>query len=310
MKITKAFFAVLFAVLIAGCAGGDKMAGNGFDIVCSSFPPYDFARNIARGGAQVRLLLPPGSDSHSYDPKPADIIAVQDADLFIFGGGESDEWVERILDSVDFPEENTLAMTSCVKTVNEQAKEGMEGGDDGEVDEHVWTSPVNAIKICEKITDILCERDSENAALYRRNFSDYKEKLISLDDGFRDAVRGGVRKTLVFGDRFPFRYLADEYGLDWWAAFPGCAEMTEPSAKTVCFLIDKVRAEKIPVVFYVEFSNGKICDTIAGETGAKPMLLHSCHNLTAAEFKSGIDYVDIMQKNIAAIKEALGDGAN
>lgn len=310
MKKLKALFAVLFALLITGCGSGTYDADGRLDIVCSSFPSYDFARNVAGEKARVTLLLPPGTDSHSYDPKPSDIIAVQNADLFICGGGESDEWVKRILDSVDFPEEKILEMTACVDVVEEEHDHEHTHEHEHEIDEHVWTSPANAAKICAEIRDILCTADSGNAEYYAENYSAYEKELCELDSDLRNISENAVRRTLVFGDRFPFRYLTEAYGLAWEAAFPGCAEMTEPSAKTVCRLIDFVREEDIPVVFYVEFSNHKICDTIAAETGARPMLLHSAHNLTAQEFKNGVGYIDIMKENIKAIREALGDGTN
>lgn len=311
MEKLKALFAVLFALLASGC-GGAYVSDNRIDIVCSSFPSYDFARNIAGDKARVTLLLPPGADSHSYDPKPADIIAVQNADLFICGGGESDEWVKRILGSVDFPEEKILKMTDCVEAVEEEHdhEHNHSHSHEHEIDEHVWTSPENAAKICAEIRDVLCAADSGNNEYYTENYSVYEAQLRGLDAELRQIGENAVRHTLVFGDRFPFRYLTDAYGFEWEAAFPGCAEMTEPSAKTVCRLIDFVRSEDIPIVFYVEFSNHKICDTIAAETGAKPMLLHSAHNLTAQEFESGIGYIDIMKENIKAIREALCDGTN
>lgn len=296
--------------LLGACAPQNKEGEDSISIVCTNFPPYDFARNIAGDNASVKLLVPPGSDTHSYDPTPKDIIAVSNADIFIYGGGESDEWANEILEAASSKPGSIIAMTDLVNTFSEELKEGMEGEQEEGADEHVWTSPKNAQVICVSIADALCKADEKNAQLYRSNLAEYCARLEELDTELRDIVASAKRKTLVFGDRFPFRYLTEEYGIDYYAAFPGCAEMTEPSAKTVSFLIDKVKAEKIPVVLYTEFSNHKICDTIAEATGAKTRMLHSCHNLTKQEFESGEGYIELMQKNTEVIKEALGDGSD
>lgn len=304
----KLIFAAVCALMLCACTPQDTQTDK-LSIVCASFPPYDFARNIAADRAQVRLLVPPGSDSHSYDPTPSDVIAVENADIFIYGGGESDEWARDILDAADVKPKSIIQMCGEVELLEEERVEGMqvhheeEEGEE-ETDEHVWTSPKNAQAVCAAIERELSRLDADAADIYSRNLSEYNARLEELDAEFRSAVQSGG-KTLIFGDRFPFLYLTREYGLDYYAAFPGCAELTEPAAKTVAFLIDKVKEEKIPVVFYTEFSNHKICDTIAYETGAEPRLMHSCHNLTKSEFESGVGYIELMQGNAEAIREAL-----
>jgi zinc transport system substrate-binding protein len=177
--------------------------------------------------------------------------------------------------------------------------------DKPEYDEHIWTSPKNAKLIVQKISDTLCEIDSVNANLFKKNTKAYLAKLDELDSKFQDTVKNGVRNTIVFGDRFPFRYFADAYKLRYFAAFPGCSTETDVNPATVKFLIDKIRAEKIPVVFHVELSNQKMAATISEATGAKVRLLHAAHNITKADFKSGRGYLDIMTKNVSALKEAL-----
>ncbi|MDR1748534.1 MAG: metal ABC transporter substrate-binding protein, partial [Spirochaetaceae bacterium] len=177
--------------------------------------------------------------------------------------------------------------------------------EESEYDEHVWTSPVNAIRIAQVISDTLCALDGDRAETYRRNTAAYTGKLQELDASFRAVTGAEVRNTLVFGDRFPFRYFVDEYGFDYYAAFPGCSTETEASAKTVAFLIDKVRAERIPVVFHIEFSNGKIADTICESTGAVNLLFHSCHNVTKAELEQGITYLELMTRNVEQLKKAV-----
>jgi zinc transport system substrate-binding protein len=314
---------IMLVLLFAGCAQKDaasaaslaSTADDGITVVCTIFPPYDFTRTIAAGvqGVNIQMLLPPASESHSYEPTPRDIITLQKAALFVYTGGESDAWIARILGSLDSARTGealrVVKMLDCVDAVEEEIVEGMEAGDedteDAEYDEHVWTSPRNAIRIARAITDALCAVDAKNAARYLQNMADYQAQLEDLDAAFREVTLGAARKTLVFGDRFPFRYFADEYGLDYFAAFPGCSSEMEPSAATVAFLIDKVKAEGIPVVFYLELSNRKMADTIAEATGASTRLLHSAHNVTRDEFRNGVTYLEVMRQNVDALKEAL-----
>jgi zinc transport system substrate-binding protein len=318
-----AFIAILLMVSLTGC-GQEEEAGAGGDadqkvsVIATIFPPYDFACEIADGKADVTMLLPPASESHSYEPTPQDIIKIQNCDVFIYGGGESDEWVKEVLKSMDTGGMEIVTLMDCVAAVEEEVVEGMEdeeeheeeatGGDapeEPEYDEHVWTSPKNAALIVQKIADALCAVDAANAASYQKNTATYLGELDVLDAKFQDVVDGAARKTIVFGDRFPFRYFADAYGLNYFAAFPGCSTETEPSAATVKFLIDKMKAEKIPVVFHIELSNEKMANTISEATGAKVLLLHACHNISKADFESGLGYLDLMTKNVDALKEAI-----
>lgn len=284
-------------------------------VVTTVFPGYDFARQVAGDHADVTLLLPPGAESHSFEPTPQDILNIQRCDLFIYVGGESEAWVDGILDTVDTSHMTVISMMDLVDTVPEEIKEGMEEEEedhdddsDGhaiEYDEHVWTSPINAIRIVRPIAEILGQLDETNAESYLANMEDYTKELKTLDESFREVVDHARQKTLIFGDRFPFRYFVDEYGLDYYAAFPGCATETEPSAQTVAFLIDKVKEENFPVVFHIEFSNEKMADTICETTKAKKLLLHSCHNVSKDDLKNGVTYLDLMTQNVENLKEAL-----
>ena len=174
-----------------------------------------------------------------------------------------------------------------------------------EPDEHVWTSPKNAIEIVDKITSLICGKDPKNDDSYEKNSADYKEQLEQLDASFREVVDSAKRKTILFGDRFPFRYFADEYGLSYYAAFTGCSTETEASAATVAFLTDKVKEEQIPVVFTIELSNGKIADSICEATGAKKMTLYSCHNVTKEQMENGATYLSMMMENVDSLRAAL-----
>ena len=476
-------------------AGGKKDGANNGkpDVVATNFPAYDFARQIAGDKVNLHMLLPPGAESHSFEPTPRDIIRIQNCSTFIYTGGESDAWVDRILESMDTSKMHIVRMMDAVDLVEEEIVEGMEDDehehdhghgheeftindvkdralsdwvgdwqsvyphlldgtlnpvmehkaesgektakeyfeqykagyatdverlviehdsmtfytkgkpakaryayrgtgviteDDGRLwvrykfeaigaangapkyvlfsdhlhapqkaehfhiysgnesfdvfmadknpvnyptyypsalskdelaaemlghdheeeiayDEHVWTSPKNAIRIVRAITDALCETNSADTALFRQNAQSYIAQLEALDREFQAVVDGAKRKTIVFGDRFPFRYFADAYGLEYFAAFPGCSTETEPSAATIAFLINKIKAEKIPAVFHIELSNEKMADTIAAETGAKKLLLHACHNITKRDFDRGLTFLEIQKANVPRLREAL-----
>lgn len=323
---------------LPGCGIGQEGAGqgtregnvreeekNGRDsekvhVVTTIFPPYDFVREIAGDNVELRMLLKPGEESHSYEPTPQDMIAIQESDLFIYTGGENDVWVEEILSSMPDSGRQVLKLIDCVDTVEEEHVEGMKESPghshDGqeedeethsvhEIDEHVWTSPVNAEQIVEEISKALTAADPSGQAVYEENAEVYKEKLSELDEEFRDVVKGAERKLLIFGDRFPFRYFADEYGLDYYAAFPGCAGDTEPSAATMAFLIDKVKEENVPAVLKMELSNDDIAAAIAEATGTEVKIFYSCHNLSAEDFENGETYLSMMQKNVRTLKEVL-----
>ena len=176
---------------------------------------------------------------------------------------------------------------------------------DLEFDEHVWTSPRNAIRIVEALTEILVELDAENTEFYRENAASYIAELEALDAAFAEVVAEAVRHTIVFGDRFPFRYLAHAYGLTYYAAFPGCSTETQASPATVARLIETVREQEIPVVFYIEFSNQQMADVIVEDTGARKLELHSAHNLSHADFTGGVTYLEIMWRNVEHLREAL-----
>lgn len=315
-------------ILITGCVPGNaqnrnREAANGAEdgrlsVVTTIFPQYDFVRQIAGDRADVRMLLKPGEESHSYEPAPQDIIAIQNCDIFIYVGGENDAWVEDILESMPEAGMRTLRLMDCVETVEEEHVQGMkeqpghshdeeeeEEHSVHEIDEHVWTSPGNAALITEQIAALLSETDPQNESFYEENASVYLEKLEELDREFRDIADNAKRRLLIFGDRFPFRYFADAYGLDYYAAFPGCASDTEPSAATMAFLIRKVKEEGVPSVLKMELSNDNIANAVAEASGTDVKVFYSCHNLTAEQFEAGETYLSMMEKNAETLKEVL-----
>lgn len=308
MKIRSLLLIIL--LITAGCSkpkGQEQLSGK-LSVVTTVFPPYDFARQVAGDNIELTMLLHPGMEPHSFDPTPQDIIKIQNSDLFIYVGGSSDIWMDKIIDSIDSDEMRILSLIELVDAVEEEMVEGMEEDDHEEevdLDEHVWTAPSNAIKIVKAIAETLYEIDPENTELYRSNSEAYIEQLNDLDREIRGITDNSERNVMVFGDRFPMRYFADEYNLKYFAAFPGCASETEASASTITFLIDKINNENLPVVFYTEFSNMKMADIICESTGAKKLMLHSCHNITGTDFENGVTYLDLMKQNSRNLKEAL-----
>jgi len=333
--------ACILLAALGGCVQNNADSAGADDkisVVTTIFAPYDFAREVAGAHAEVTMLLPPGSESHSFDLTPQDVIKIQNCDVFIYVGGDSDAWVDRVLASVDTDKMRIITLMDCVEVVAEEIVEGMEHDHDhddhdhddhnhyddhdhnshdghGEYDEHhndvrgydehVWTSPKNAKLIVQKIADVLCEADAANGDAYRENTAAYLAKLDELDAKFQAIVDSAVRRTLVFGDRFPFRYFADAYGLSYFAAFPGCSTKTGASNATIIFLIEKVKAEGIPVVFHVELSNQEMANTISEATGAEVLLFHACHNVTRDEIRAGVSYLELMHQNAENLKEAL-----
>lgn len=293
--------AVLFS--FAGCGGKTDRDENKLQIVTTIFPLYDFARQVGGDKVQVTLILPTGGEVHSYEPTPKDVITIKESDLFIAQGGDADPWTGAVINDADSKKLNVLYALDCVTLMSED-HEHLSFSSHVHTDPHVWTTPKNAAKISESISDRLCAMDTENSDYYKEKLSLYKEKLNLLDEKFT-ALTKNSDKTIVFADQFPFRYFAKEYNLKYLAAFPGCSAESEPTASAVAQIIDTVKKEKIPVVFYTETSNKQLANAVCEETGAKKLLFHSCHSVTDDELKSGVTYLDLMKKNYEALKKAI-----
>lgn len=346
-KLTfKGALALLLGMVLVLGSVMSVSAAEPLKVLTTNFPGYDFIRAIGGEKVNVEMLLPPGAESHSFEPTPKDIIAIQNADLFVTVGGENETWVARILESFGEKAPKTVRMIEMVDAVPEEIVEGMEHDHDHDheheaaeedhdhdaedhdheheaaeedhdhdhdhedeivLDEHVWTSPKNAIRIVDALTATLSELDPENAELFAANAAAYDAKLAEVDAAYQAVVDNAARKVIVVGDRFPLRYLADAYGLSYSAAFSGCSTDTEASAGTIAFLIDVVKSEKIPVVFYIEFSNQKIANAIAEASGAVTREIHSGHNVSKQDFQAGVTLVDLMLRNMDGLKEALSE---
>ena len=326
ISFKKCISVLIAAVLVIGCfsscikADISGMTGSdGISIVCTIFPEYDWVMNVLGdnpAGAEVTMLLDSGVDLHSYQPTTDDILKISGCDLLIYVGGESDGWVEDALkeainkDMVAINLMEVLGETVKEEEVVEGMQEEEEEGEEGEpeYDEHVWLSLRNAAILTQKISDSIQAIDPTNADAYRTNTAVYLKKLDALDGEYKNAVAEGSFSTLLFGDRFPFRYLVDDYGLDYYAAFVGCSAETEASFETITFLSKKVDELSLPAVMTIEGTDHRIAETIIQNTASKDqkiLTIDSMQSVTAEDVKNGVTYLSIMEDDLNVLKEAL-----
>lgn len=285
------------------------------NIVVTTFSTYDFAKQIVGDKADVTFLLGPGVDSHSYEPSAKDLVTLKNANVFIYIGGEMEQWVDKVLETDTINKEATtlIQVTESVETIEEQEVDGAEEEEhhhdeeheEGAFDEHIWTSPSNAIKMVEYLNEKFANLDSNNKEEYQKNTDNYIKQIKDLRTKIQEIVDNKKRNRLVFGDKMPMQYFLNEFGLTASAAFNGCSTEAEPGTKTITYLVSKVKEENIPVVLYIELSTGKTAKSIANETGAKSMQIQTLHNISKDDFKNGETYVSLMTRNLQVLKEAL-----
>ena len=304
----------------SGAANGKKQ----LQIVTTIFPEYDWVKNILGdnpGGAELKMLLDNGVDLHSYQPTAEDIMKISTCDLFIYVGGESDKWVADALKEATNKDMIVINLLEVLgdSVKEEELVEGMEGeeeeeeGEEGEeegpeYDEHVWLSVKNSEIFVNAISDAIQKLDADNAEAYKKSTSEYLDKLKALDGEYSKAVSGSSIKTLLFGDRFPFRYLVDDYGLSYYAAFVGCSAETEASFETIIFLAEKIDELSLHSVLTIEGSNQRIAQTIVQNTKSKDqkiLSVNSMQSTTTRDVEGGATYLSIMEKNLEVLKEAL-----
>lgn len=332
----KRILAVLLSVLVlagvlAGCNTANNAAHGDVKVVTTIFPIYDWVREVAQDDADVNLdlLLDNGVDLHSYQPTAKDIMDISDCDVFVYVGGESDGWVDDVLEKANNKDMIVLDLLDILgaQAKKEEVKEGMQEDDheheeeheegeeehdhegEAEYDEHVWLSLKNVSLFVDKIADALSQKDSQHAESYKANAAAYDAKVTALSEKYQAAVDAGKTKTLLFGDRFPFRYLTDDYGLDYYAAFVGCSAETEASFETITFLADKVDELGLKSIMQIETSDGAIAKTIVDNTKTKDqeiLTLDSIQGVTAERIKAGETYLGIMESNLEVLKKALG----
>lgn len=284
---------LIVLLLLTGCSNNINKTDGKIKIVASNFPAYDFAQQIAGDLAEITLLLPPGAESHSFEPTPKDIINIQSSDLFICNGGTSEHWIESITASADV--KNIIQMSGYSETLYT---------DDG-YDEHVWCSPVNVMSIAQAIYENICILDSENCDIYTQNRDKFINELKSLDVTFKEITDKSQNKTIIFADRFPVKYFTEEYNLSHLSAFHGCSGEAEPNASDITKLINFVKENNVKGVFFIEFSNEKIADIVCEETGCEKYLFHSCHNISKEDFDKGETYLSIMKKNAENLRKVI-----
>lgn len=300
---------LLFVVTFVFCSCGEVERSTGkISVVTTIFPYYDFARSVSKGTCDVYMLLKPGSDVHSFEPTPSDILKIRNADLFIYNGGESDEWVDSILESLgDSDKPVVMKMTDYVKPLTEMDADHHA---EDEEDEHIWTSLDNAKTLVSKISDEVSKLDSKNKSIYHRNGLDYIEKISKVQSEIENTVNSSESKKIVVGDRFPLLYFATEFSLDWECAFPGCSTETEPSLDRLSKLTDTIEKDKIKTILKLEMSENKVADTLADETNTKVRTFYSAESVSKEDFANNITYVDLMERDNNALKEALSNDTN
>lgn len=316
--------------------------GQKISVVATVFPYYDFARAIGGEYLDVTLLLPPGRDSHSFEPTAQDLLTLQSADVFLYNGGEMETWVEEVLKAVPRDHGITFQGIEAVELLEEAHSKSMKtighdhdhddteseaydnkendnhdsnndteaddydhSDDDGEYDEHIWTSLENAQLLVSAIEEVLCEADPDHAEQFHENAANYREQIADVQAEIEQIVSNARVHKILFADRFPFLYFTQEFGLDYDAAFSGCAGDTEPSARVIASLIEEIQDEDIKAVYHVEMGNTKTAEMIQEATGVEILELHSCHTVTSEQLKAGVTYVDLMRQNAENLKKGL-----
>ena len=325
-KISAKFAAAVTAAVLScsftGCSQGRlSSAPEKIDVICTTFSEYDWTRQIVGDSKNVEItyLLGNGVDLHNYQPSAEDIMKISDCDMFVYVGGESDKWVDDALREARNKDMQVVKLLESIGDFakEEEIKEGMEaeeeeeeeGEEEGpEYDEHVWLSLRNAEICCDDICNALCKLDSAGAEGYKANLAAYNAELDALDSEYTDMANNAKVKTIVFGDRFPFRYLVDDYGIDYYAAFVGCSAETEASFETIVGLANKIDELGIDTVFTIENSDPSIAQAVIDNSQNKDRnieTLNSIQSVTADTVSSGVTYISIMRQNLETLRKVL-----
>lgn len=315
MKRFRVALIVLFVLsAFASCAGAAEPSGTEPQkllVVATLFPQYDFARQIAGDRATVVMLLPPGAEAHTFDPRPGDIRTLNQADLFIYTGKVMEPWAKRIVDSLD---NKKLQVVDASKGIalyktEDEGDHDHHGGHEEEYDPHIWLDPTNAMKMVDTIADALCEKDPANAEAYRANAAKYDAEIKRLDDGLAEALKEAGKSgsnTLAFGGPFAYFYFLDHYRLNYVTAYDSCSTEGEPGVRRIADVIRAVKEKGLHFILYDPLENSKVARSIADETGAKLLPFSTMHNVTKEEFESGITYRDLLVGDIRTVMTALG----
>ena len=288
---------IVFSLLISLSKNKSETTEN-INITSTVFPYYSLANDLCSANANNLMLLKPGTESHTFEPTTQDIISIKNSDIFIYTGGESDKWVETILSTINTDKIKIIRLMDYIDPITNEHHDHIT------YDEHIWTSPKNAKKIVQIICDALCEVNPRQADLFKNNLNNILKELNDLDKQFEETINSSD-KTVIFADRFPFSYFAKDYGLNYISAFSSCAEESEPTVQAMKNIINTINKQNTKYVFYIEFSNQKIADTISKETGTSKLLFHSCHNVTYEDFENNVSYICLIKNNLKNLKEAI-----
>ncbi len=298
---------IAFCLVFSGCTSGTSKKDK-LQITATNFAEYDFARAVAGDKADVKMLIPAGRDIHSFEPTASDIVNIENSDLFLYIGGESDSFVERILGSLQNEKLKTLKMSDyvslCAEHKHNESEQHHHHTED-EYDEHIWLSPENAEKMILAIKNALCEIDEGSAPYYTENADKYIAEIKEESNKTVSTINNARVKKIAVADRNPYRYFTEYYGLNITAAFAACSEDTDADLHTVLKLIETVNKENLSAVYVTEMGNRDLAETVKENTGAKILTLHSYHNISSEDFENNVTYVDLMKQNRKSLSEGL-----
>lgn len=308
-KILSLILAVIVLLSVfSGCSFQNNADDGRITVVTTIFPPYDFLKQIVGDKIEVVMLLPPGVESHSYEPTPSDIIEIENADLFFYISEHTETWVTQITASLKNKNVETVCIADGIGVEvhgHNHDHHAHEESEECATDEHIWTNLEYAAQMVDFLAEKVSEKDIENKDFYKSNAEKYKNEILTLKVDLETMISKSARKEIVSGSRFAMKNFTNEFGIEFTAAFDSCIDNTEPSAAVMAKIIDKINEEKIPIIFYEELTEPKIARAVSLETGAQMRLLHSCHNLSKQELENGETYLSLMKQNYLNIKEAL-----
>ena len=304
--------AVALAISFSACVNDAPKDDGKLQIIATIFPQYDFAKHIVQDKAEVVMLLPLGAEGHTYEPTPVDMKEINDSDIFIYTGEYMEPWAQSIVESID---NKTLAVVDASRGVeliegehgHEDDTDINEGEDVHSMDPHIWLNPIYAKVMVDNILEAIVEKDPDNSDFYTANAELYKQSLDKLDADIAQAVNSAPEKTLVFGGRFAYAYLINQYHINYISAYEGCSSHDEPSVQSIVNVVEFIKSNDIKVIYHEELSDPKIAKSLAEQTGAGLLVLNTVHTLTTEEMEQGLTYIDMMYKNLENIKEGLGE---
>ncbi len=313
-KLKMALLFIFIAIFIGACSQNidnnisqiQNAHTDRLEIVATLFPHYDFTKQIAGDKAKVSLILPPGADSHTFEPTPKEVINIYESDIFIYTGDELEPWAAKIVSGA---KDSNLLIINCSENIDliksNHDEELEEEHEDEQFDPHIWLDPTISIEMVNNIEKVLCQKDPTNSLYYKQNAEKYRKELYQLDKDFEEMIKNSKKGTLVFGGRFSYAYFLNRYGLDYKSAYDSCSAEAEPSISKITSIIDYVKQNDIKVIYHEELVEPKVANSIAEQTGAEALMFKNAHNIKKSEYDSNITYIDIMRENMINIEKGL-----